>query len=140
MDCNSQRSGALHLTQKVDYGLMLLIALDESEEAKSATTMAKELGLSLSFLQKIAHLLQKSKLIKAHRGKYGGYSLAKPLSKTTIKDVIEALEGQIAIVPCLKNARFCKRTTRCNIKRGLSNLNNEIQKHFLSKTVDTFIS
>ncbi len=140
MDCNSQRSGALHLTQKVDYGMMLLIALDEAEQSKSATSMAKELNLSISFLQKIAHLLQKAKLIKAQRGKYGGYKLIKPLEQTTIKDVIEALEGQIAIVPCLKSSSLCKRTASCNIKRGLNNLNNEIQEFFLTKTIDQFIS
>jgi len=147
MDCNSQRSGALHLTQKVDYGIMLLIALEEAQQenegaikSTSVNTMAKELNLSTSFLQKIAHLLQKSRLIKAQRGKYGGYKLTNPIEKTTIKDVIEALEGPIAIVPCIKNTNLCKRTTKCNIKKGLNKLNDEIQNFFLSKTIDQFIS
>lgn len=143
MDCTKQRSGALHLTQKVDYGIMLLIALQENSESNSGSSinsLAENLALSPSFLQKISHLLQKEGLIKATRGKYGRYSLTMPLEKITIKKLIESLEGPIAIVPCLKNSLSCKRTAKCKIKEGLNRLNNEIQNFFLSKTIDSFIS
>lgn len=139
---NKQRSGALHLTQKVDYALMLLICLAKSKESISIKQIADEKNLSFSFLQKIARDLVKANIIKAERGKYGGYKLKKDPRRLTIKEVIIALEGPIAIVPCLsrsihKPPCFSK---KCEIKLGLKKINNEIEKFLGSKTLNEIIS
>ncbi len=136
-----QRSGALHLTQKVDYGLILLIALAKNAEQNklSIKKIANESGISFLFLQKIAGLLQKAGLIKADRGKYGGYKLAKSPKKLSLKDIIEAVEGKVAIVPCLKSTSICKHKKSCDIRHGLAKINQEIQNTVINKTLNYFI-
>lgn len=136
-----QRSGALHMTQKVDYGIILLTNLANNKTSTSIKTVAEANNLSFLFLQKIARLLQKSKIIKAERGKFGGYVLTEKPKDLTLKTIIESLEGPIAITPCLRpfGKNLCKHSKVCEIKRKFQELNLEIQEHFLSKTLNYFI-
>lgn len=146
-DCsckNRQRSGALHLTQKVDYGLIILTFLAKSSEhgQLSIKKIAEQSRVSFLFLQKIAGLLQKAGLIKAERGKFGGYKLAKTPDQINLREIIEALEGSIALVPCLKGSskEDCKHSAYCTIRPNMAKLNAEIQNNIINKTLDYFIS
>lgn len=141
--CNpKQRSGALHLTQKVDYGLILLTSLAKDKNQASIKKIAEESSVSFLFLQKIAGLLQKAGMIKAERGKFGGYSLNGDLKDYNLGQVIEALEGPIAIVPCLNrlNKVTCKRIGFCAIRPSFAKINKEIQDIIITKTLDNFIT
>jgi len=141
---SKQRSGALHLTQKVDYGMTLLTTLVEgtTKDSKSIKAIADEQKLSFAFLQKIARMLQQSGIIKAERGKYGGYTLTRPAEKITIKDIIEALEGPIALVPCLCPGvkGTCGKGGNCAVRPGLEKINIELQKFFAERTLKNLIS
>lgn len=139
-----QRSGALHLTQKVDYGLIILISLakNSGDDPLSIKKIADQSHVSFLFLQKIAGLLQKAGLIQAERGKFGGYKLAKSPDQLNLREIIEALEGPIALVPCLKslNQQDCKHSTYCSIRPNMARLNTEIQNSVINKTLNYFIS
>lgn len=143
MNKAKQKSGSLNLTKKADYGLFLLVTLAKGKlEKKSIKTIAEENNLSLSFLQKIAGDLQKGGIITAERGKFGGYKLAKPPTKITLKEVLETLEGPIAITPCFNSAKgmgCCAHKPFCSIKNGLKKINEEIKNTLLSKTLQHFI-
>ena len=68
MNKAKQKSGSLNLTKKADYGLFLLTVLAKKNlRIKSIKNIAEENGLSFSFLQKIARILQKGALISAER-------------------------------------------------------------------------
>lgn len=136
-----QRSGALHITQKVDYGIILLASLAKIKTSKSIREVANEHKLSFPFLQKIAGLLKKSGLIRAERGSLGGYKLTKAPEKLEIKEIIEALEGEIAIVPCLKHGEkpLCRHIPYCTVRPNFQKINEEIQSALLSKTLTYFI-
>jgi len=140
MNCQTkQRSGALHITQSVDYAIILLSTLVKEKNSLSIKKIAEINALSFSFLQKVAGLLRQAKLIKAERGKYGGYTINKDPNKLTIKEIIEAIEGPIAIVPCLKEARICTHSFNCKAKFGFAKINDEIQNLILSKSLNHFI-
>jgi len=126
----TQSSGALHLTKKVDYGIMLLtyLAKYKKTESISIKSIAEEKHLSFSFLQKVARMLQQTKLVHAERGKYGGYTLKKDPKTISIMDIIESLEGPIAIVPCMKEK--CSSQGCCDIKMGLKKINDDLKAYF----------
>lgn len=142
--------GALHLTQQVDYGILILATLantgkDRSDAQKepistSIKQIAEDNSLSFLFLQKIAQKLLKAKLITSERGKFGGYRLTKKPEKISLKEIIEGLEGKISVVPCLRadTTTCCKKNKKCAIKSQLSILNTEMENFFLSKTLATF--
>jgi len=140
-DGNKQRSGALHLTQKVDYGILLLSSLANSDGQTSIQSIADSTNLSLAYLQKIARLLKKAGLIKASRGSRGGYALTKDPNQLNLKQIVEALEGEIALAPCLKriSTHVCKNQSICKIRGGIQELNQEITAHLSSKNLTQFI-
>jgi Rrf2 family protein len=144
MNSSKQKSGSLNLTKKADYGLFLLTVLAKKQlERKSIQAIADENGLSFSFLQKIARILQKGGLIAAERGKYGGYKLTKTPEKISLKEILETLEGPIAIAPCFmsaKNHLCCSHREFCKIKNGLKKINEELKATLLSKSLKYFIS
>lgn len=136
----TQSSGALHLTKKIDYGIMLLTYLAKCKKGESVSikSIAEEKGLSFSFLQKVARLLQKAKFIQAERGKYGGYTVKKDPKKLSIIEIIEAIEGPIAIVPCVKER--CARQDCCDIRIGLKRINNDLEAYFKKQTLGKLLS
>lgn len=144
MNSSKQKSGSLNLTKKADYGLFLLTVLAKKQlERKSIQKIADENGLSFSFLQKIARILQKGGLIAAERGKYGGYKLTKKPEKISLKEILETLEGPIAIAPCFmanKKNLCCSHREFCKIKHGLKKINEELKATLLSKTLKHFTS
>ena len=44
--------------------------------------------------------LRRARIVKSIRGRCGGYVLAKPASKITVKDIIESVEGSILETIC----------------------------------------
>ncbi len=138
--CVRVRSGSLHLTQKVDYGLFLLATLAHESASMSIQTIARESGLSFSFLQKVAGLLQRAGLVHAARGKRGGYELALRPSSITLKEIIEAVEGPLTLVTCTREVGVCPRESMCMIRSGLQRMHKDITSYYLSKKLSDFIS
>jgi len=134
----NKRTGALHITQKVDYGVTLLSNLTKTETPSSVRKIAEKHHLSFSFLQKVARELQKAGLIKATRGSKGGYMLTKPGKDVSLKEIIEALEGPIAIVPCLKNGANCNHESNCRIQAGFAKINQELLDYFSITNLNHF--
>lgn len=66
--------------------------------------VARQEGISEKYLGQIIIPLRASGLVASHRGAHGGYSLGRPPSEITVKDVVEAVEGAIAPVPCVDPA------------------------------------
>jgi Rrf2 family protein len=141
MNKDGKKKGALNLTQKVDYGLILLTTLAKTYKIqKSIKQIANEKKLSFPFLQKIASTLNEARLIKANRGKYGGYTLYKPSQNITLKEVIETLEGEITLLGCLNKNGICKKKKTCVIKNSFHLINRKFQNFFKEITIKDLIS
>ncbi len=84
---------------KSQYGLqaMLELALKYGNEPEQISSIARNQKLPVRFLEQLLLGLKRSGLLLSTRGKFGGYNLAKHPSDITILEVIEALEGPIAL-------------------------------------------
>ena len=56
----------------------------------------------LPTVSKLAKELSKAGLVISHRGRNGGYGLARPAEAISIAEIVEALEGPIALTECAK--------------------------------------
>ena len=74
-----------YVAQNGDKGLVL------------SHTISKDYGLPPEYLSKVMHDLVKTNILRSKRGPRGGFSLARPLSKITLLDVIEAVEGPMTV-------------------------------------------
>lgn len=136
-----QRSGWLQLSQKVDSGLLFLVELakQNSEETVSLRTIAEKNGLSFFFLQKVAADLRKAGLVQAGRGKHGGYKLARAAEDISMKDILEAHEGPLAIMHCLDHENSCIREDWCKVRPGLNFMNQTIVSTLAATTLADFL-
>ena len=136
-----KKQGLLHLSSMADHGFLLLIRLADSKSGNaSLRAIAVENHLSFFFLQKVALELRKSGLIMAERGKSGGYRLSRSPSKISIREIIEALEGPLALMECLnESSPRCARSTSCKLKPGFDLINRIIVNALSKKTLKDLI-
>ncbi len=74
--------------------------------------------VSSKYLEQITIGLRHAGLVLAERGPRGGYELARPASDITAREIVEALEGPLALLECVRMPGACHRAGTC-VARGL---------------------
>src|SRR4029453_4482561 len=89
----------MQIPRRLDSSLRAVIYLSVRGQEKccSITEIAKQQEVPKTFLEKIIQDLIRCGLIKSKRGPCGGYTLARSPEKISLSDVIEAIEGPIAV-------------------------------------------
>ncbi len=89
----------MHISAKGEYGIMaaLDLALANGTAPIQAKTIAERQGIPVRFLEHVLRELRHAGLVQSARGAHGGYRLALPASKIRLGDVIQAVEGPIAL-------------------------------------------
>ena len=107
--------GLMQIPRRVDYGLRAVIYLSSQMPDKccSIGEIAKVQGVPRKFLEKIVQDLVRGGLIKSRRGSTGGYQLARAPEAISFCDVIEAIEGPIAVNACMDHEVGCDQIPRC---------------------------
>jgi len=105
----------MKLTRGGEYGIRGVMYLAQHDDGKVSmlSTIAKAQDVPPRFLAKIFQALAKAGVVKSHRGAKGGFSLGRPASEITMKDVIEAIEGPICLNLCLITEGECSRDKIC---------------------------
>ena len=108
----------MKVTRKVDYGLRALLYL--SSQPVSRPVILREISegtkIPRQFLAKILLSLMKEGLVRSYRGSQGGFLLAKPASQISFLEIVEAIEGPLAINKCLSDDFQCECESYCGIK------------------------
>lgn len=109
--------GLMQIPRRVDYGLRAVIYLSGQDPNKccSMGEIAREQGLPRRFLEKIIQDLIRAGLIKSKRGSCGGYALARSPDEISFYEVIEALEGPVAVNACMDPQTGCKQVPSCRM-------------------------
>jgi Rrf2 family protein len=107
----------MQVSRRVDYALRAVIYLSDQQPGKccSIGEIAKHQGVPKKFLEKIIQDLVRGDLIKSKRGSAGGYTLARAAEAISFCDVIEAIEGPIAVNLCLDHEVGCDQIPRCSM-------------------------
>lgn len=71
----------------------------------SAAELAEETGLPVPTVQKVVSKLTAAGLLRSARGAGGGLQLARPAAAISLADIVEAVEGPIALTSCVDEGR-----------------------------------
>lgn len=83
----------------------------------SATRLAEETGVPAPTVQKLVSRLTAAGLLRSSRGMGGGFKLARPAAAITLADIVEAVEGPIALTACIEHGRHdCTLESACLIR------------------------
>jgi len=128
----------VRLTRSGEYGINGLLFLARNGHGRIAYVreVSEALKISESFLSKIFQAFTRAGILLSHRGAKGGYSLARPAHLITLREVIEAVQGPIALNRCLlRNRQPCARHRRCGLHEVLRAAQQRVEQQFEETTV-----
>ena len=122
----------IKISKQADYAFQFIFELSklESDVLLSLKKFSLQSSISFLFLQKIAKNLREANIIKAVKGKAGGYLLAKPADKISVKEVIDAVDGPYSMMECAKTDHCCEIRKKCKMRHGLEAINRQMIKYF----------
>jgi FeS assembly SUF system regulator len=121
----------MRLTHLADYAVVLMTAAARRPASArlSATELAAETGVPLPTAQKLMGQLVASGLLSSVRGAGGGFTLAKPGSEISLAEIVEAVEGPIAMTVCSghEGVSDCALDAHCRVKPHMSIISNTVR-------------
>jgi Rrf2 family protein len=131
----------MKLSTRTRYGVRLMTALasEFGQRPLFLRDIAASEQISEKYLSLIVIPLRASGLVKSIRGAHGGYALVKDPHDITIYDIVEALEGEICLVRCIKQPAVCNRTAICPTRDTWSILGDKIRESLNSITLNELI-
>ncbi len=109
----------MQFTKAEGYGLHGVIFLAEQPEGKVTplSEISEAQKVPEKFLAKIFQNLTKAGLIKPYRGVKGGFAMARPADKITVREVLESIQGPYYFTKCLEDKSVCDRIDTCSIRK-----------------------
>lgn len=109
----------MRLSSLADYAVVMMGAAARhcGGARTSATELAAETGIPVPTAQKLVSLLTRAGLLKSVRGQGGGIKLARPSAAISLADIVEAVEGPIALTACVESGRHdCALEGSCSVQ------------------------
>ena len=109
----------MRLTHLADYAVVMMTAAARRDAGArlSATELSDETGVPLPTAQKLMQRLAAHGLLVGQRGAGGGYALARSVMEISLADIVEAVEGPIAMTMCADGVNHdCILDAHCRVK------------------------
>lgn len=116
----------MRLSSLTDYAIVMLSAAARmaGHGPVTATALSEETGVPLPTAQKLMGRLASAGLLDSSRGSGGGFRLAREADAISVADIIEAVEGPIAMTSCVEEGRHdCGLEGACRVKPHWSAVN-----------------
>ena len=129
----------IRLSKRTDYGLMAIrhLALLPAGACCSAREIARGHGIPQALLAKLLQRLARRGLVAAHHGTKGGYQIARPPASITLREIVEAIEGPMAMMECLDPCKpECDQDATCTVKTPL----HQVQRRIVDILAHTTVS
>ena len=120
----------MRLTSLADYAVVMMAAAARHPAGArlSAAILAGETGVPLPTAQKLMGRLASAGLLQSARGTGGGFRLAREAAGISLADIIEAVEGPIAMTVCVDDKRNdCALDGHCLVKPHLNTVNGAVR-------------
>lgn len=120
----------MRLTSLSDYAVVLLAAAARAPGGVrlSATSLAAETGIPLPTAQKLTGKLAAAGLLATARGAGGGFRLARAPGAISLADIVEAVEGPIALATCVDATRHdCALEGACAVRPHMGVVNDVVR-------------
>lgn len=119
----------LRLSKLTDYGTLILAELAaEREGVASAGRVAGATRLAQPTVRKLLKSLSRAGLVVSERGAQGGYALARPADQISAAEIIDALEGPVAITECSSADGACDLESYCRVGHAWQKINRSIRR------------
>lgn len=126
----------IKLNRMTDYGVVVMSQMNQHPGTVTAPELAQATGLPIPTVSKLLKQLAKSGLIESHRGVHGGYSIVRDLEDINAMEIIEALDGPVALTDCVDGAEdMCNVQSLCPLRGGWDKVNAAVRKALTEVTL-----
>jgi Rrf2 family protein len=124
----------MKISKRGEYALRALIDLGIASELGWPMLQISELAtkekLPIKFLEQIFTQLKAAGYVKSRRGKFGGYSLARPMNRIKFGEVIRLIDGPLAPIRCVSQTSYercsCPDENHCGLRILMFDVRNAI--------------
>ena len=126
----------MKLSTRGKYGLyaMHYLAQHQQEGLQSLKQIASA-GIPKQYLEQLLGSLRRNGLIRSERGANGGYQLAKPPAEITVLDIIDAMEGPLALSDCISSDTQCSKAGQCRVRLVWERMTDSINRELAGVTL-----
>lgn len=120
----------MRLSSLSDYAVVMMSAAARhcGQARVNAAQLSEETGVPLPTAQKLVSKLSTAGLLRSVRGSGGGFKLARPAAAISLADIIEAVEGPIALTACVDEARHdCGLEGACKVQPHWGAVNSAVR-------------
>jgi FeS assembly SUF system regulator len=116
------------LNRLTDYGVVVLTQMSrDPNDLRTAPQISQGTGVPLPTVAKLLNALAHEDLIQSHRGAAGGYTLKRPAEEISVAEIIQALEGPIALTACVEGSEDdCGVAALCPMRGNWDRVNKAI--------------
>jgi Rrf2 family protein len=108
------------IRRDTDYAIRALCVIARHKDAViPVSAIIGELGIRRPFLRKILQMLNKKKILRSHKGKGGGFSLAVPPEDISVGGLMGIFQGPFELSECNLNRRSCPRKRFCALRKKI---------------------
>lgn len=140
----------MRITQEADYAMRIVCKLAESARSDGdgvivgAAEIAESTDITQRFTLTILRKLVLGGTVRSFKGKNGGYSLQKEAKDISFREIIELIDGPIAISRCVETWRECSKQgfnkNECRVHNIFVMINNEMARKLEKVTVADVIN
>lgn len=131
----------MKISTKGRYGVRILLDLARHENGnpRLIRDIAESQQISEKYISRLIIDLRRAGIVRSIRGAKGGFRLAKSPREVTLLDIVEVMEGPLAIVDCVRTPEKCPRNQRCVSREIWNNLNSDIRESMRKVTLQDII-
>jgi FeS assembly SUF system regulator len=119
----------LRISKMTDYATVLLARLASvPDQQMTAGQLSAQTRIATPTVSKVMKLLHRRQLVSSTRGLHGGYRLARPAAAITAAQVLDALEGPMALIECAQRPHRCGIESTCGVGRAWQRVNLAIHR------------
>lgn len=132
----------MRITHEADYAIRVLYSLAVAGEKVSAKDISENTGVTLRFALKILRKLIQCNMVHSFKGMNGGYMLNRLPAEISLGEIIECIDGPIAINHCLSNEFSCagiEQKGECHFHNVFRTINARFRQELYAVTLDQFL-
>lgn len=128
----------LTISRETDYAcrVMLHLAMLPQGQHVTAQQIAQGRIIPRAIVRRVITRLAKAQLVITTRGKGGGLTLAHPSNEISLLDIVQAMEGPIALNACLATAFQCPLMKVCSVHEAWAGVHDMVLKQLAAATLD----
>lgn len=113
-----------------DYAVVLATHLAAVEGPQAARDLAVQTQIPEPTASKVLKKLARAGVVMSQRGAKGGYALARHPDRIGVNEIIEAIEGPIAVTECSDESAdsYCEYETNCGVRANWQRINHAVHR------------